>query len=315
MKNNSDINYYNLIIRNLPKKLSLYAIVIRYDRAIGFRLLFWPCIIGMGAALTEKNSILLHYSPWQFIVNVTLFYCGAILMRGFGCIINDLIDRDLDKEVSRTKARPISSGAVSHIEAKILALLLAIVSFGILLSFNLITIIIGLFSLPLILIYPLMKRFTWYPQAFLGIVFNWGALLGYTSITNNITLTPFILHFALFFWTIGYDSIYALQDIEDDMRVGIYSTARRFSQYIHFFVSMCYLSCLIILFILTYYIGNAHIISILCISLAAIHMAWQVYTMTINNDKRNLMLFRSNNIVGMFIATGFCFAYIHSLFY
>lgn len=207
-------------ITRLPRTAQLYLYALRLDRPVGIFFLLIPCYWGL--ALPKTSAAFSTY---------LLFTLGAILMRGAGCVINDLWDRDLDAKVTRTKNRPIASGRLSIRRAIILLMCLLLISFIILLQFNRPTIILGIVSLPLVIKYPLMKRITWWPQAFLGLTFNMGALMGWSAVTGTLVFAPIFLYVSGIFWTLVYDTIYAYQDIEDDMMVGIQSTAIRLKPY------------------------------------------------------------------------------------
>ena len=197
------------------EKFQIIIQLIRLDKPIGFLLLFWPCLWGLtlGYYFNNETTLYLKY--------IILFFLGSVLMRSAGCIFNDIVDRDLDRKVERTKERPIASGKILVLEAYIYIVFLCLISFLILLQFNLLTIILGMSSMILVFIYPFMKRITYWPQLFLGLTFNWGIIMGWTSITNNISIEPIILYLSAIFWTLGYDTIYGLQDVHDDEIIGV----------------------------------------------------------------------------------------------
>src|SRR6185503_2842340 len=196
-----------------------YFRLMRLDRPIGAWLLFWPCVFGLALGATELD---LSYPP---PLEVLLCAVGAIVMRGAGCTYNDIVDRDFDARVERTRGRPIPSGAVSVAAAWAFAVALSLIGLGILVYFNPFAVLIGAASLLLVAAYPFMKRITWWPQAWLGLTFNWGALLGFAAQTGTLDAAVVMLYAGLFFWTLGYDTIYALQDVEDDALIGVKSTA------------------------------------------------------------------------------------------
>ncbi len=236
----------------------------------------------------------------QFFFYAALFLIGSIIMRGAGCVMNDLWDRDLDKMVERTKNRPIASGSVSPKSALFFLITLLITGFVILIQFNFTTIALGAATIPLIATYPLMKRITWWPQAFLGLTFNFSALMGWSAITGTIELATIMLYLGCIFWTIGYDTIYAHQDKEDDIMAGIKSTARLFGKYSKYWVSAFYtlsMSCLLIALLLT----NGISITAMMLLPAASHMAWQIITWKTNDQKSALTVFKSNQITGILI--------------
>jgi len=203
-------------------QLNLFIELTRLKKPIGFMLLFWPCIWGLTIAY-DFNSNLLNYFFYSF-----LFLAGSILMRSAGCIVNDIADKNFDKKVERTKDRPIASGKVSVKLAFIYSLVLCFIAFLVLINFNKFTILMALASMPLAFTYPLMKRITYWPQLFLGITFNYGLILAWISILNEISLAPIIFYLGAIFWTLGYDTIYGFQDIKDDEIIGVKSTSIKF---------------------------------------------------------------------------------------
>ena len=203
-------------------QLNLFIELTRLKKPIGFMLLFWPCIWGLTIAY-DFNSSLLNYFFYSF-----LFLAGSILMRSAGCIVNDIADKNFDKKVERTKYRPIASGKVSVKLAFIYSVVLCFIAFLVLINFNKFTILMALASMPLAFTYPLMKRITYWPQLFLGITFNYGLILAWISILNEISLAPIIFYLGAIFWTLGYDTIYGFQDIKDDEIIGVKSTSIKF---------------------------------------------------------------------------------------
>ena len=203
-------------------QLNLFIELTRLKKPIGFMLLFWPCIWGLTIAY-NFNSNLLNYFFYSF-----LFLAGSILMRSAGCIVNDIADKNFDKKVERTKDRPIASGKVSIKLGIIYSIILCFIAFLVLINFNKFTILMALASMPLAFTYPLMKRITYWPQLFLGITFNYGLILAWISILNEISLVPIIFYLGAIFWTLGYDTIYGFQDIKDDEIIGVKSTSIKF---------------------------------------------------------------------------------------
>lgn len=201
-------------IERTPASLRPYLYLMRLDRPIGILLLLLPCLWGLALAPVS--------APLRFYI---FFILGAILMRGAGCIINDIWDRNIDKQVARTRTRPFANGDITLRRATAVLFGILLISLTILLTFNTLTIIIGVISIPLIILYPLMKRITYWPQIFLGLTFNIGVLMGWSAVTGAITLAPVCLYLSAIFWTLIYDTLYAYQDIEDDMRVGVKSSA------------------------------------------------------------------------------------------
>ena len=212
----------------------LFIELTRLKRPVGYMLLFWPCSWGLTIGYDFSNEIS------TYIIYLSLFLAGSILMRSAGCIINDIVDRKFDKKVSRTKNRPIASGKVSIIQGLIYSIFLCLIAFLVLIQFNYLTIILALGSMPLAFIYPFMKRYTYWPQLFLGITFNYGLILGWTSVTNEINITPVLMYIGAIFWTLGYDTIYGYQDIKDDEIIGIKSTSIKFKNNPNIFLIICY---------------------------------------------------------------------------
>ena len=204
------------------KHLSLFIELTRLKKPIGFMLLFWPCAWGLTLAYNFEDDLNLYF------FYLILFFLGSVLMRSAGCIVNDIFDKDFDQKVSRTKNRPIASGKISIKLSSIYSCILCLVALLVLLNFNYFTIILALGSMPLAFTYPLMKRFTYWPQLFLGITFNYGLILGWTAIYSQIDVVPIIFYLGAIFWTLGYDTIYGYQDIIDDEIIGLKSTSIKF---------------------------------------------------------------------------------------
>ena len=221
-------------------------------------------------------------------------------MRSAGCIFNDIVDRDLDKKVERTKQRPIASWKISVLEAFIYIVFLCLISLLILLQFNWLTIVLGMGSMTLAFAYHFMKRITYWPQLFLGLTFNWGIIMGWTSLTNNISIEPLLLYFSAIFWTLGYDTIYGLQDIHDDEIIGIKSTSIKFKNSVKLFVGTCY--CLFVLCILI--LGLLMEINKYLLPLSVFFILSLIYQIKIfktDNPKSCLACFKMNNLTGLFI--------------
>ena len=221
-------------------------------------------------------------------------------MRSAGCIFNDIVDKDFDKKVKRTKNRPIASGKISIVESLVYVILLCLISFIILLQFNKLTIILGMSSMILAFTYPFMKRITYWPQLFLGLTFNWGIIMSWTSITNNLSIEPIILYFSAIFWTLGYDTIYGLQDIHDDEIIGVKSTSIKFKDNVKVFVTTCYSLCtlFILILFLMLEINKYYIILSIFFMLTLIY---QIKYFNINNPSSCLAAFKINNLTGIFI--------------
>ncbi|WP_440937992.1 4-hydroxybenzoate octaprenyltransferase [Candidatus Pelagibacter sp.] len=217
------------------KQLNLFLELTRLKRPIGYMLLFWPCAWGLTVAYDFEQDFI------KYFFYLVLFFLGAVLMRSAGCIINDIADKDFDKKVTRTKNRPIASGEVSVKVGFIYSAILCILAFLVLINFNMFTIILALGSMPLAFTYPLMKRFTYWPQLFLGVTFNYGLILGWTSIFGEINLVPIIFYIGAIFWTLGYDTVYGFQDIKDDEIIGLKSTSIKFKKNPLIFLTISYL--------------------------------------------------------------------------
>ncbi len=275
--------------------INLFIELTRLKKPIGYMLLFWPCAWGLTAAYDFSGERI------TYIIYLTLFLLGAILMRSAGCIVNDIADRKFDKKVSRTKNRPIASGKISVKLGIIYSLILCLLALIILINFNLFTILLALGSMPLAFTYPLMKRFTYWPQLFLGITFNYGLILGWTSVSNNIDIGPIIFYFGAIFWTLGYDTIYGFQDIKDDEIIGLKSTSIKFKKKPITFLYICYSLFLIGLFF-SGYLMNLNLISFVFFFIAIIHLFYfQLNKLNIKKTISCLKIFKSNNLLGLII--------------
>ena len=276
-------------------QLKLFIELTRLKKPIGFMLLFWPCAWGL--TLAYDFSIGLN----NYIFYIILFFLGSVLMRSAGCIVNDISDKEFDKKVFRTKSRPIASGKISNTLGWIYSLSLCVCAFLVLINFNYFTIALALSSMPLAFTYPLMKRFTYWPQLFLGITFNYGIILGWTSIKGEIDLVPVLLYFGAIFWTLGYDTIYGYQDIKDDEIIGVKSTSIKFKKNPKLFISLCYL----ILSLCLIYVGhqmNFKFIYFFGIIIIFLHLLiFQVKFLQIHKAASCLNKFKSNNFLGLLI--------------
>jgi len=276
------------------KNLKLFIELTRFSKPIGYMLLFWPCLWGLTIAYNFENNLNTYF------FYLVLFFLGSVLMRSAGCIVNDIVDRYYDKKVCRTKNRPIASGSVSKKIGFLYAAILCLLALLVLLQFNKFTIFLALISMPLTFIYPYMKRYTYWPQLFLGITFNYGLLLGWTSVQENLSLIPIIFYIGAIFWTLGYDTIYGYQDIKDDEIIGVKSTSIKFKNNPKKFLSLCYLITLssIIITGLSMNFNNAYFLFLL---IPAIHMFFQIKILNIIDGKMCLKIFKSNNILGLLI--------------
>ena len=277
------------------KHLNLFLELTRIKRPIGYMLLFWPCAWGLTIGFDFSEEIKIYY------IYLSLFLLGAILMRSAGCIINDIADRNFDKKVLRTKNRPIASGKISVELGLIYAGLLCLIAFFILVNFNIFTIYIALASMPLAFTYPLMKRYTYWPQLFLGVTFNYGIILGWTAINNEINLVPLLLYFGAIFWTLGYDTIYGFQDIKDDEIIGLKSTSIKFKKSPFVFLFICYLIFFLTLIMVGFFmsLNKMYFISLILIFLQLFYS--QIKRLNIHNPKKCLKIFKSNNYLGFFV--------------
>ena len=276
------------------EKFQIFIQLTRLNKPIGFLLLFWPCVWGLTLAYYfsgETNLYLKH---------ILLFFLGSVLMRSAGCIFNDIVDRDLDKKVQRTRERPIASGKVSVSEAFIYIVFLCLVAFLILLQFNWLTIVLGISSIVLAFAYPFMKRITYWPQLFLGLTFNWGIIMGWTSITNSISTEPVILYLASIFWTLGYDTIYGLQDIHDDEIIGVKSTSIKFKNNVKIFVGTCYSMCVFLILIMFFTMEINKYLLLLIIPFI-VSFVYQVKIFKVFNSESCLLAFKNNNLIGSLI--------------
>ena len=276
------------------EKFQIFIQLTRLNKPIGFLLLFWPSAWGLTLAYFFSGNTTLY------IKYIILFFLGAVLMRSAGCIFNDIVDRNFDKKVQRTKERPIPSGKISIVEALIYIILLCSIALLILLQFNLLTITLGMGSMILAFTYPFMKRITYWPQLFLGLTFNWGIVMGWTSITNNISIEPILLYFSAIFWTLGYDTIYGIQDIQDDEIIGIKSTSIKFKNKVTFFVGTCYSLCVFLILIMFFSMEINKYLLLLIIPFIA-SFVYQVKIFKIYNSESCLIAFKNNNLTGLLI--------------
>jgi 4-hydroxybenzoate polyprenyltransferase len=286
----TDITTDGWLERQTPQHWHPYMRLMRLDRPIGAWLLLLPGLW----------SIALVASFWRGLWLFLLFAVGAVVMRGAGCVINDLLDRKYDRLVERTASRPLASGEVSIGQATLFLAALLAVGLVILLTLNHFAFWLGALSLLLIVPYPLMKRITHWPQLWLGFTFNWGALLGYAAVTGHLSIKPILLYAGGVFWTLGYDTIYALQDIEDDAVVGVKSTALRFGNDTPLWLMRFY-SAALALFALAGLVSGLRLVFILGILAAGAHLAWQVRTLRMDDPADCLAKFKSNQIFGLIL--------------
>ena len=274
-----------------------FANLLRLNKPIGIFLLFWPCAWSL--AMTQWFVL----NNYLFIKYLILFFIGSIIMRSAGCIYNDIIDKKIDIKVQRTKNRLIASGKITIKTAWLVILLLLIPAVIILFQFNNFSKILGLSSGLLIVTYPFMKRITFWPQLFLGFTFNWGVLLGWSVFFENLTIETIILYMAGVFWTLGYDTIYALQDRRDDLKIKVKSTAIKFGHDLKNFLSFCYISLITLLIALGLLTDRSFLYFVLIV-IAAMHLAYQVLIIQkikSNNKEKIQIVFNSNNSFGILI--------------
>ena len=276
-------------------QLNLFIELTRLKKPIGFMLLFWPCAWG----LTLAYDFSLNLNNYFFYL--ILFFLGSIFMRSAGCIVNDILDKEFDAKVFRTKNRPIASGKVSIKLGIFYSIFLCFLALLVLLNFNTFTIILALGSMPLAFTYPLMKRFTYWPQLFLGITFNYGLILGWTAINGEVEIAPILFYIGAIFWTLGYDTIYGYQDIKDDEIIGLKSTSIKFKGKAKEFLFVCY-AFVIIFFIFGGFKMNFHFSYYFLILIPLLHLfLYQIKMFDLKNPSSCLNAFRSNNLFGLII--------------
>ena len=276
-------------------QLKLFIDLVRLKKPIGFMLLFWPCAWGLTLAYDFSSNL------ENYFFYLILFFLGAVLMRSAGCIVNDILDKEFDKKVDRTKNRPIASNNVSVKVGLIYSVILCFLALLVLLNFNILTIILALGSMPLAFTYPLMKRFTYWPQLFLGITFNYGLILGWTAVTGQISISPILFYFGAIFWTLGYDTIYGYQDIKDDEIIGLKSTSIKFKSASKIFLLICY-SILTILLLVGGMLMNFHYSYFVLMIIPVFQLFfYQIKSFNINEPTSCLIAFKSNNLFGLIV--------------
>jgi len=277
------------------KQLNLFIELTRLKKPIGFMLLFWPCAWGVTLAYDFSNSL------GEYFFYLILFFTGSVLMRSAGCIVNDISDKEFDKKVERTKNRPIASKKVSIKLAIFYVLILCALAFLVLINFNNLTIVLALGSMPLAFTYPLMKRFTYWPQLFLGITFNYGLILGWTAVQSEINLVVVIFYLGAIFWTLGFDTIYGYQDIKDDEIIGVKSTSIKFKQNPKLFLLLCYIVFITSL-IITGFFMEFKFLYFIFLLVPIFHMFFlQIKNFRIEDPANCLNLFKKNNFLGFLI--------------
>jgi 4-hydroxybenzoate polyprenyltransferase len=279
----------------MQQKLINYFLLMRLHKPVGILLLLLPCLFGM-ALFSAKLD-------WD---SIWLFTLGAVAMRSGGCIINDIADRRIDAKVSRTKNRPLASGAVTTLEAFILLILLLIIGLYVAISLGEKIVLLGLLWLPLIMAYPFMKRITWWPQVFLGITFGAGGLFAQMAVDGIINTQGLLLYIACIFWVIGYDTIYAVQDMAEDAKIGVKSSAIAFGGQLKIAVSTCYL-IFISLIGFCFYLNELKLPSYMLLFLSSLILIWQIKSLNLTTPQNCAKLFNSNVYVGILILIGLLF--------
>jgi 4-hydroxybenzoate polyprenyltransferase len=296
----ADARTTNLVDRFAPSAILPYLRLARADRPTGFWLLALPCF--WSVALASRSIGADYPDPWL----LAFFAIGAIVMRAAGCTYNDILDKDIDAQVARTQTRPLPSGQVSERAATIFMLVLCLIGLAVLLSFNTATIWLGLAVVPIVAAYPLVKRFSYWSQAVLGLAFNWGALLGYTAVLGRLEWAAAVLYAGAVAWTIGYDTIYAHQDREDDALLGLKSTALKFGRatkaWLTVFYALAWLGITV-----AGLLAGAEIVFLLGMAAAGAHLFWQVATLNIDDPENCLRRFRSNRDFGLIVFAAIVF--------
>lgn len=273
------------------KQLNIFIELTRLNKPIGYMLLFWPCSWGLAYAyyVNQNTEVFIYY--------LILFFLGAVLMRSAGCIVNDIIDKDFDKRVKRTKNRPIASKKISIFYSLLYVAILCSLALLILIQFNFLTILLGIISMIPAFLYPYMKRITYWPQLFLGFTFNWGIIMAWTASNGYLNYEIILLYMSAIFWTLGYDTIYGVQDIYDDEIIGLKSTAIKFKKNIKKFISMTYIATILILFYLFRDLVDFNIFTLFLLTFA-FSLYYQIRSFKKNKPKECLRLFKLNNISG-----------------
>ncbi|WP_181242676.1 4-hydroxybenzoate octaprenyltransferase [Caulobacter vibrioides] len=286
----------NWVDRHAPQRLRPWLKLGRFDRPVGIWLLMLPGWQGIALAAAEQGR-------WPNPLLLLAVFVGAALMRAAGCAFNDIVDRDFDAQVARTAMRPIPAGLISVKQAWLFVVGCCLVSFLILICLGWMAILLGVLSLGLVAAYPFMKRITWWPQAWLGLTFNWGALLGYAAATGHLSWSAALLYASGIFWTLGYDTIYAIQDIEDDALAGIKSSTRRLGQHVQIGVAGFYLVSFILL-VIAGWIGNIGPLFLPLAGLFALHLSRQAAAVRVEDGQGALKLFKSNALAGLLVFLG-----------
>lgn len=274
----------------LPASARPFALLARFDRPIGWWLLFWPCAFGIALAGGVRDQ-------WPLLIWMLI---GAIVMRGAGCVYNDMVDRRLDARVARTASRPLASGAVTMRAAAIWIVILCLIGLLVLWQLPFQAQWVAVMSVALVAAYPFMKRITWWPQLWLGLVFSWGALVGWIAVAGTAGSGLWLLYGGCILWTIGYDTIYALQDIEDDVLVGVKSSARAMGRHVRAGVTLCYVGALLLWGAAIWQV-RPDALALLALLPATLHLIGQVVTLDMADENDALAKFRSNRFAGLLI--------------
>jgi 4-hydroxybenzoate polyprenyltransferase len=302
----TDIPRGSWVDRLLPPAAWPYARLMRLDRPIGTWLLLFPCWWGLFLALDRNRlaaSLQMLSQSWFVAGSLVLFAIGAVVMRGAGCTYNDIVDRDFDARVARTALRPIPSGQISVRQAVVFLIAQLLLGLLILLTFNRFTVLLGVLSLALVFTYPLMKRITYWPQAFLGLTFNWGALMGWSAMTADLGLPALALYAGGIAWTLHYDTIYAHQDKEDDALVGVKSTALKLGAHTKPWLAGFSIAT-VILFEIAVALAHLGWAAMLAVTAVALHLTWQILTVELDDPADCLAKFRSNRWIGWLLLIG-----------
>tara|TARA_X000000950_G_C13912466_1_gene659533 strand:+ start:25 stop:891 length:867 start_codon:yes stop_codon:yes gene_type:complete len=284
--------------------LKIFIELTRLNKPIGFMLLFWPCSWGLTFAYSVSQDLKL------FLYYLLLFFLGSVLMRSAGCIVNDIVDKDFDKIVQRTKKRPIASGKISIKQSFAYVAILCALAFLILIQFNFFTILLGISSMFFAFSYPFMKRITYWPQLFLGVTFNWGIVMASAALNNNIPFEIIMLYISAIFWTLGYDTIYGAQDMSEDEIIGLKSTSIKFKKNLRTFVGITYVLTIFIITLTFNDILNFNFFTFFLI-MFSLSLVYQITKISDKNSKKYLLLFKSNNLSGALLFFAFLFQSIN----
>ena len=285
---------------SLMSQLKIFINLTRLNKPIGIMLLFWPCSWGLAYAYSVEQNLN------QFLHYLFLFFLGSVLMRSAGCIVNDVVDKDIDRKVQRTKNRPLACNLISIKLALTYATVLCGLAFLILIQFNTQTIFLGFVSMVLAFSYPFMKRITYWPQLFLGLTFNWGMIMGWTAILDQVSVQIILLYLSAIFWTLGYDTIYGVQDFVDDEIIGIKSTAIKFKKNIKIFVGACYFLSILLVIVLFKEDMGVNFFT-LFMFMFFFSLVYQLYIFKKNDPKSCLKAFKVNNFTGLFMFMSIAF--------